>query len=243
MQQHASTQAPPLHLLALEPLRAALEFAGHHLKPFSELPRGDGHPVIVFPGLASDSHATAPLRRFCAKLGYEVHDWGRGFNVGPNGDVSSWLSNLTDEVRTRLARSGTSASLIGWSLGGIYAREVAKLLPDKVRRVITIGTPLTGDPSQTHASLIYRVLNGKAPAIDRKLREQLRRAPPVPTTSIYSCSDGVVSWRSCLQTGGRSRTDNVEVEGSHCGMGWNAAVLEVVAKRLATPPPSQPCAA
>lgn len=228
-----SSKAPPLRLLGLEPLRAALEFAAHRLMPSDELPRGDGHPVIVFPGLASDGHATAPLRRFCEKLGYEVHDWGRGFNVGPHGEVGAWLEGLTEEVASRVAGNGRRASLVGWSLGGIYAREVAKLLPGQVRHVITIGTPLTGDPSQTHASLIYRLLNGNRPAVDRRLRARLREAPPVPTTAIYSRSDGVVAWQACLQRGAFPHVENVEVDASHCGMGWNASVLEVVAQRLA----------
>ena len=87
-------QAPPLRFLGLEPLRAALEFAGLQLMPDREFPPGDGHPVVVFPGLASDSHATVPLRRFCEKLGYEVHDWGRGFNVGPPEDFKRWLQDF-----------------------------------------------------------------------------------------------------------------------------------------------------
>lgn len=233
MPTSSTPKAPALRLLGLEPIRAALEFIQHVGMPPGTRPRGDGHPVVVFPGLASDGRATAPLRRFCAQLGYEVHDWGRGFNTGPEGEVTAWLEGLTRELASRIGRSGRRVSLIGWSLGGIYAREVAKRLPGRVRRVITIGTPLTGDPAQTHASLIYRVLNGRLPPLDRRLRAQLRRAPPVPTTSIYSRSDGIVAWQACVQQGRPAQVDNVEIDGSHCGMGWNAAVLDVVAARLA----------
>jgi pimeloyl-ACP methyl ester carboxylesterase len=226
-------EAPPLRFLGLEPLRAALEFAGHHLMPARDFPPGDGHPVVVFPGLASDSHATAPLRRFCEKLGYEVHDWGRGFNVGPPGDFGLWLDDLAEEIAALVSANGKRASLIGWSLGGLYAREVAKLLPRRVQRVITIGTPLGSEPSQTHASLAYRLLNGQAPPEDAALNARLRQAPAVPTTSIYSRSDGIVAWQACLQDDGPKSADNVEVSGSHCGMGWNPEVLAIVAERLA----------
>ena len=224
-------QAPPLRLLGLEPLRAALEFAGLQLMPEREFPPGDGHPVVVFPGLASDSHATVPLRRFCEKLGYEVHDWGRGFNVGPPENFQRWLQELAGEIGELISANGQPASFIGWSLGGLYAREVAKLMPRQLRRVITIGTPLEGDPSHTHAGLVYRLLNGQAPPVDAALNARLKQAPAVPTTSIYSRSDGIVAWQACIQRG--DRADNVEVEGSHCGMGWNTDVLQIVADRLA----------
>ena len=227
--------APALRYLGMEPLRAALEFAGHQLMPSRDYPPGDGHPVVVFPGLASDAHATGPLRRFCEKLGYEVHDWGRGFNVGPPDDFDPWLDDLAEEMAALVSANGRQASFIGWSLGGIYAREVAKRLPRRVRRVITIGTPLGSDASQTHASLVYRLLNGQSPPQDAALNARLRTAPAVPTTSIYSRSDGVVAWQSCLQEGNPRWADNVEVDGSHCGMGWNPAVLTVVAERLARP--------
>jgi pimeloyl-ACP methyl ester carboxylesterase len=194
----AAHQAPPLRYLGLEPLRAALEFAGLQLMPERDFPPGDGHPVVVFPGLASDSHATVPLRRFCEKLGYEVHDWGRGFNVGPPPDFRPWVQELAEEIAELISANGRRASFIGWSLGGLYAREVAKLLRPRVRRVITIGTPLGGDPSHTHAGLVYRLLNGRPPPVDARLNARLRTAPAVPTTSIYSRSDGAgrTTWRS-----------------------------------------------
>ena len=228
-----SPQAPALRFLGLEPLRAALEFAGLQLMPERDFPPGDGHPVVVFPGLASDSHATVPLRRFCEKLGYEVHDWGRGFNVGPPADFQPWVRDLAEEIAELIAANGRRASFIGWSLGGLYAREVAKLLRPQVRRVITIGTPLGGDPSHTHAGLVYRLLNGRPPPVDAALSARLRKPPAVPTTSIYSRSDGIVAWQSCVQEDDAGGADNVEVEGSHCGMGWNPEVLQVVAERLA----------
>lgn len=224
--------APPLTLLGLEPLRASIEYARMRLMDVSKLPHGDGHAVVVFPGLASDRHATAPLTSFCENLGYDARDWGRGFNTGPSGEPNAWLDDLAQHVgglaRDRIA----DLSLIGWSLGGIYAREVAKRLGKRVRQVITIGTPFAGGSDDTHAGLLYRLLSGQKPVLNDDMRRQLLAAPAVPTTSIYSRTDGVVAWQACLQSGSRRDTENIEVQGSHCGLGWNAAVLQVVADRL-----------
>jgi pimeloyl-ACP methyl ester carboxylesterase len=216
-------------------LRAALEYAQMRLAQPSDLPRGDGHAVVVFPGLASDRHATAPLTSFCEGLGYETHDWGRGFNTGPRGDANAWLDELAEHVANLPERPDADLSLIGWSLGGIYAREVAKRLTAKVRQVITIGSPFAGGSDDTHAGLVYRLLSGQKATLDAEMRRQLVNPPPVPTTSIYSRTDGVVAWQACVQSGNRQDTENVEVQGSHCGLGWNASVLEVVADRLSQP--------
>jgi len=225
--------APSLKLLSLEPVRALLEYTSLQFMSKADLPRGDGHPVIVFPGLAADAHLTAPLRRFCEQMGYTMHDWGRGLNRGPSGDVQEWLEDLAWHTCSLIESEGGKGSLVGWSLGGIYAREVAKLIPHRVRRVITIGSPFAGDPDQTNVGGIYRLLNGNSPHVEESLRRQLRQAPPVPTTSIYSRTDGIVAWQACLQEGREPHVENVEVEGSHCGMAWNPEVLELIASRLA----------
>lgn len=227
-----ASSSPPLTLLGLEPLRAVLEYARMRMMDASDLPRGDGHTVIVFPGLASDRHATAPLTSFCTNLGYEAYDWGRGFNTGPRGEPSAWLDELAEHVGALAADQHADLSLVGWSLGGIYAREVAKRLDTRVRQVITIGTPFAGGSGDTHAGLVYRLLSGQKPDLDEAMRHQLMSAPNVPTTSIYSRTDGVVAWQACVQPGRRRDTENIEVQGSHCGLGWNAEVLEVVADRL-----------
>ncbi len=228
-------KAPPWTLTGLEPARAAIEYAGMRIMDRSNLPRGDGHPVVIFPGLASDKHAIGPLKGFCQDLGYAACDWGRGFNIGPQGDPDEWLDDLAAHVSALTATSPESISLVGWSLGGIYAREVAKRLRGRVRQVISIGTPFAGSSRQTRVGLVYRVLNGSEPVIDDTMSRRLRTAPPVPTTSIYSRSDGVVAWQACIQPGRRANTENVEVAGSHCGLGWNADVFAILADRLSQP--------
>ncbi|MDP1566709.1 MAG: alpha/beta hydrolase [Polaromonas sp.] len=226
---------PSLALLGTEPWRAAYEFVQHKIARKAPMPSGDGHPVIIFPGLATDGVAVAPLRDYCAALGYSAMDWGRGFNTGPQGDIDTWLAELADHVSALLAGHSQRATLIGWSLGGIYARELGKLMAPRLRQVITIGTPFNGAPEHTHAGWLFRLLNGAAPASDPALSLRLRTPPPLPTTSIYSRSDGVVAWQSCRHDKTGAQVCDVEVKGSHIGMGWNPAVLRVVAERLASP--------
>jgi len=217
-----------------EPLRAACEYVSMQFMEKVDRISGDGHPVVIFPGLASDKSATAPLTSFCKGLGYEVHDWGRGFNTGPLGDVDDWLDELAPHIAALASEQGRGMSLIGWSLGGIYAREVAKRLP-RVRQVITIGTPFAGSAAQTSAGLIHGLVRGQEAPIDEPLARRLGIAPDVPTTSIYSHTDGIVAWEACIQAGTRRTTENIEVDGSHLGLGWNPAVLSIVADRLSQP--------
>ena len=225
--------APAWSLLGFEPLRAALEYAGMRLMEKRQLPLGDGHPVVIFPGLVADRHSTRPLKNFCEQLGYTAYDWGRGFNTGPRGDVDSWLDELAQHVRELISTHRRQrASLIGWSLGGIYAREVAKNLRGRVRQVITIGTPFAGIPEQTNVAWVYRLVNGQKPMLDEALMARLRTAPDVPTSSIFSRSDGIVAWQACIQGGDGEHTENIEVDGSHFGLGWNSQVLSIIADRL-----------
>jgi len=234
---------PSWLLLGTEPLRATSEYLSHRMQRALRRPprQGDGHPVIVFPGLASDGNPVAPLVDHCKARRYQAMDWGRGFNTGPGRDVDAWLRELASDIRMRVENSmqpGSSAvapTLIGWSLGGIYARELAKLPGMKVRQVITIGTPFNGNPAQTHAGWLYRLLNGNSPDLSLALRKRLKRPPPVPTTSIYSRSDGVVAWQACSHDEQGARVQDIEVQSSHLGMGWNPAVLRLVSNRLAQP--------
>jgi pimeloyl-ACP methyl ester carboxylesterase len=229
--------APNWMLLGTEPVRAAIEYARMRSMNITSLPRGDGHPVVVFPGLAANHQSIAPLLRLCKHLGYAASDWGRGFNTGPRGDVDSWIDELASDVERLAAPHGRKISLIGWSLGGIYAREVAKRLEGRVRQVITVGTPFAGKAEHTNVAWVYRILNGRAPTFDDALMARLRTPPNVPTTSVFSRSDGVVAWQACMQGGcnGARRSENIEVAGSHCGLGWNTRVFSVIADRLRQP--------
>ena len=237
MNSSLAPQRPPFKLTGTEPVRALVEYASHWLTPSDDLPRGDGHTVVMFPGLASDAKAFGPLRRMSRRLGYQAVDWGRGLNRGPQGEVEPWLAGLSGEVAQMIDQDpyARPATLIGWSLGGIYAREVAKLLGGSVRQVITLGTPFNASADQSRVGWLYEWLSGQPTRVNRQLSARLAAPPPVPTTSIYSRSDGVVAWQTC--THGRSRADveDIEVPGSHLGMAWNPVTLRIVAERLARP--------
>jgi len=228
-------ERPSWWMLGAEPFRAAIELASHLVGSSHPGAAGDGHPVVIFPGLGADGTSVAPLRSYWRELGYDAFDWGRGFNTGPKGNLDAWLGELADQVPGLLAAHTLPATLIGWSLGGIYAREIAKLLTGEIRQVITIGTPFNATTDKTHAAWLYRLLNGTTPVLDRSLSQRLRTPPRVPTTSIYSRSDGVVAWQTCRHEKRSRLTQDIEISGSHVGMGWNRTVLRVIADRLAQP--------
>lgn len=194
-------------------------------------PRGDGHPVLVLPGLAADDRSTGPLRRFLRGLGYHVHGWRLGSNV-PSQEM---IGRLRDRLARLHAQDARPMSLVGWSLGGIYAREIARTSPETIRAVVTLGSPFRTAPGQeSHAAPLARALArrwgmeaaGPWPGDDRPL--------PVPSTSVCSPTDGIVPWQACVDAGSGSH-ETIEVLGSHFGLGHHPAVLLVVADRLAQP--------
>ncbi len=225
------TKAPGALLLLLEG-RAPVEFFSLVASwPWMrKLPHGDGHPVLVFPGMGANDATTVPLRHFLRELGYETQAWGQGLNFGPRPGV---LERAADDLRALADKQGRAVSLIGWSLGGIYAREMAKLYPELVRSVITLGTPFTGHPKATNAWRIYELLTGTKIGNGDALK-QIRGEPPVPTTSIYSRTDGIVSWH-CSLNKPSPIAENIEVQASHVGLGMNPLALYAIADRLAQP--------
>lgn len=231
-QQTASTGdlRPPGALLLMLEARAFWEFGAMLAATpwLRRLPKGDGHPVLVFPGMGANDVTTVPLRNFLDGLGYATRAWGQGFNFGPRDGV---LKQCAADVRALAEEHGQPVSLIGWSLGGLYAREMAKALPEHTRAVITLGTPFAGHPRATNAWRIFEMLSGQK-AHDPAMIARLRTPPPVPTTSIYSRTDGIVAWQCSLNDPG-PQVENIEVHASHTGMGMNPLALYAVADRLA----------
>jgi pimeloyl-ACP methyl ester carboxylesterase len=215
----------------MEPFRAALDFCASKFAT-KAAPVGDGHPVVVFPGLGGAPFTTSHLRKFLGDCGFTAHCWGRGVNTGPDGVFDDWLHGLQDDVHRWSDESGSKVSLVGWSLGGIYARELAKRCPDRVRQVITLGTPFASMRGATHAEGVYRLLNGSNDQLTPEMEARLRESPPVPTSSIYSKTDGVVCWRGCIERKSR-QSESIEVSASHLGMVTHPDVLRIVANRLA----------
>ena len=226
-------KAPPLSLLLTEPIRGLRDYLA--TRRAAAVPRlGDGHPVVVFPGLAAGAFATARLRRFLGQSGFSAHDWGQGCNTGPSGDFDAWLDGLVRQVTQLQATTGRRASLVGWSLGGVYAREIAKRCPQAVRQVITLGTPFAALANANHAGPLYRLVNRDTAQLTPELQARLRERPPVPTTAIYSLADGVVAWLGCVEQPS-ALSESVQVAASHLGMVSHPEVLRIVAERLAQP--------
>ena len=224
-------KAPGWLLLALEG-RAPWELWASLLSMpvLKQAPMGDGHPVIVFPGLATGDMTTLVLRNFLKDRGYAPYAWELGLNRGPRPGV---VEACLQKVQQLHEEHGRKVSLIGWSLGGIYARELAKELPDHVRSVITLGTPFGGHPKATNAWRLYEFTSGRRVDDDPRLAT-IKETPPVPTTSILSRTDGVVAWKCCLERE-TEQSENIEVHASHCGMGLNPTALYAIADRLAQP--------
>lgn len=217
--------------LGLE-LRAPWEYgATIAAQPLLRLaPRGDGHPVLVFPGLTASDLSTRALRRFLRNRGYAAYGWELGRNLGPRDGV---FDGCRERLRTIRRRHGRRVSLVGWSLGGIYARELAKEFPDDVRLVITLGTPFSHGPRASGAWHTYEQSTGHrigAPDI----LAPLAAPPPVPTTSIYSRTDAIVPWRYSVERADATH-ENIEIEASHLGLGVNALAWCAIADRLAQP--------
>lgn len=226
---------PPARLLLTEAPRAAVDLMalGTVAPLLAAGRRGDGHPVLVLPGFFGADVSTVGLRGYLRWLGYTVSGWELGANLGPTQAIVSRL-------RARLAQladtSGQRVSVIGWSLGGLYAHELARGAPGSVRQVITLGSPVR--PGRRHGRATSRVFDRLAP---------LQPAPAllarpwvetgtlrVPATAVYTRRDGIVAWRSCMLRPGAQR-ENIEVYGSHLGLAHNPTVLHLVADRLAQP--------
>lgn len=228
---HHDVKAPGWLLLSLE-WRASLELGASLLASpiLRNAPGGDGHPVLVFPGLVTGDFSTLVLRNYIAQRGYVSCAWEQGWNLGPRPGV---VECCVERVQRLRKEHGQPVSLIGWSLGGIYAREIAKMIAGDVRQVITLGTPFARSPKATNAWRLYELASGQK--IDDDLRvAQLRQTPPVPTTSIYSRTDGVVAWR-CSVEQESERSENIEIHSSHIGLGMHPSALYAIADRLAQP--------
>jgi pimeloyl-ACP methyl ester carboxylesterase len=224
---------PPSALLLLSEGRGLNEFvASLALTPLMRLaPRGDGHPVLALPGFMAGDMSTLLMRRYLRSLGYRAEGWELGRNIGG-------FYRMRDTLRARLARlhneTGRKVSLVGWSLGGIFARDLAITLPDAVRSVVTLGSPFARELQATNARRLYEQVTGEKTA-DASSEDLARIGGdlPVPATSIYTKTDGVVNWR-CSLARENGRAENIEILlASHLGLGGNPAALWALADRLA----------
>ncbi len=223
---------PALIQALAEPVRATGELATSvSLLPFLRLlPRGDGHAVVVLPGFMASDGSTGPLRGLLGALGYQAQGWGLGRNVGPTERVVNQMPALIDGI---VREFGGAVSVVGWSLGGIYARHLAARTPQLIRSVVTLGSPVRSEArGTTNASPLFEALRAihvpGHPLLDEG------HPLPVPVTAVHTRSDGIVPWETCLIQAAPN-AENLRVRGSHLGLGFNPAAMYVIADRLAQP--------
>jgi pimeloyl-ACP methyl ester carboxylesterase len=240
--RHRHVGQPRLFHSLLEP-RAVFEAA---LLPASlplllQAPRGDGHPVLLLPGFLADEKSLIALKLFLQRKGYEVHTWGLGRNLGFR---AKHASALPQKIRYLHHLTGRKVSLVGWSLGGVFSLYGAESTLECVRAVITLGSPVSvdaaGSQSPRAVKALYRLTSHRLGAAAhvmqpraKKLRERRRLA--IPTSCLYSLSDGVVPPQEATIDGDPALHENIQVPGSHLGLGFNGIVLAIVADRLAQP--------
>jgi hypothetical protein len=223
---------PSKFLLYSDAVRAAFEVASsrvfHSFKKYKK--NGDGHPVLVIPGFLGSDYSTAYLRKFIDHLGYHAYDWGLDRNLADFDD----LEFLALKIDSLFHKHHAKVSLIGWSLGGVYARQLAKEKKNRVRQVITLGSPFNGANEPNNIRWLFdNVKEWKGSTkLDEKTIVDLPKPAPVPTTAIYSKEDGVVPWEVCMEKEEDAIHQNIQVHGSHLGFGSNPSAFHIIADRL-----------
>ncbi len=192
--------------------------------------RGKGEPVLVLPGFMADDNSTFILRQFLNSIGYKSYPWGLGVN---RRKMLDFLPPIAEQVSQLSAKHQQKVSLVGWSRGGILAREVARDHPALVDRVITIGSPVKGG---TKVSSIGTMVQRETGLTSKEMSQllRLRQLTPieVPIRAIDSKLDGIVSWKACIDEVSKN-VKHFEIRGSHIGMGTNADVYRLLPKLLA----------
>lgn len=191
-------------------------------------PRGDGHPVLLIPAFLRGDRYMLPLRRFLSDSGYDVYGWRLGINVGPTDRILSGVEQRLDEIS---ARHGRKVSLIGHSLGGAIARELAKKRPEDIRLLVVLSSPIRL-PTASSLEPVYRMLSRWHSPSSSMLYASFNEPPTVPVTAIHTRTDGIVAWQSCFEVEGPFR-ENIEVAGPHSTMARNPAAWRIIADRLA----------
>ncbi|MEQ1753320.1 MAG: alpha/beta hydrolase [Micropepsaceae bacterium] len=214
-------------------LKDIASFVGATVRPpvaplLENVPRGDGHTVLVLPGFMTGDWATRSLINWLRDAGYDARGWGGGTNWGPTPAALTRCAALVDEANRR---TGQKVSLIGRSLGGLFARELAKDAPAKIHRVITLATPIRF-PIKTPLSPFAEAMSASFDSAFTARMPGLQNNPPVPVTAFYSRSDGIVPWRACLVEEGAG-AENIEVDSPHTIMGSHPVAMRIIAERLA----------
>lgn len=204
------------------------------INSFKPAKMGDGRPVLLVPGFFNNSSITWLMRKFLTRIGYKTYDWGLGFNTGDIKD----LQPLSERFQEIYRETGQKVTLIGFSLGGVYAREVAKKHPEMTAGLFTMGSPFRGLDKPNNASFLFKLLNPKGDETKelKDFMEAAKTPAPVPTVAMYSKTDGVVPWEACMESPEDDLHENVEIKSSHFGFVMNKEVFRTIANRI----PEQP---
>ena len=230
------TAQRPSRLATFLELRAPLDWATLLLRApqLLKAPRGDGRPVMLLPGYGTDEASMRPLGGYLSYLGYDVHEWGLGRN---GGHVDRYTQEIGQKTRELYDTLGEPLTLIGWSLGGVIARETARLFASCVREVITLGTPVLGGPKYTAAAERFAAqAQIDLDEFEKEVHARNSIGIRQPLTCIFSKSDGVVGWRASVDTY-NAHARNIEVKSSHFGLGANGRVWRLIADILAESSP------
>lgn len=223
---------PSLFWLMTEAVRAVTELGiSYPYRKFNKTEVvGDGHPVMIFPGFLASKRSTSVLHKFIEKSGYTAYDWGLERNWGK----IEYLEHLEQRTEEIYHRHGQQVTLIGWSLGGVFARQIAKERPELVRQLITLGSPFLDITRPNNIAWLHTLISGgkTVQEVGAALLEDLPLPAPVPTTAIYSKQDGIVPWKACMEKIEDDLHQNIQVHGSHCGLAVNSTVLHIISDRL-----------
>ena len=224
--------------VAADIVRAVSDIRSGHdwQSELKNIPHGDGHPVLVFPGFLTSDRSTSVLRKRLAALGYDARPWDQGINLGQTkeGDI---LHKITDLLKYTYLDSSRKVSLVGWSLGGLMAREAARAHPEQVRTVLSLGSPIGGSPRHSSIWKIYEMIatiTGRNENIDELMAQIIQPVSGVHCVSVYSDNDGVIP-PNIAREKPSPLTENIKVDASHLGLPFSSEVLKVIAERLAQP--------
>lgn len=231
-QENIKAKRPSFFWLFTEAGRALAEtgISYPYRKFFGNEQCGDGHPILVLPGFLASDTSTSYLRKYLDDIGYVSYGW----KLGRNSGKEDFLYDLEDTLSEIYEKHGEKVSIIGWSLGGVYARQLSKMQTSMVRQVITLASPFRGISEANNVAWIYNLITGgkRVADVNHELIADLPKPAPVPTTCIYSKQDGVVPWEYCMEEQEDSIHQNIEVRGSHLGMANNPSVLKIITNRL-----------
>ncbi len=213
------------------------EFASFGLNYFSltsKAQKGDGHAVLVIPGFLASDVTTAPLCSVLTSIGYDVYGWGQGVNRGPTDGVVEQLEVLLKSLHAAHGK----VSIIGWSLGGVFAREMGRRYPEMIRQIITLGSPFHASRKNLDPDVVKLLedTNGQTlEAMQATFTTGGNKPPKVPCTAVFSKTDAIVPWRAARELKPDATHQNVEVDGTHMGLIISCPVVLLIADRLSQP--------